>query len=123
MLIKDFYTIKNITSIETGVNASIKLNPYHEVYKGHFPGQPVVPGVIQLQITKEILEKHLGKKIFLGSLTQVKYLVPITPAEFPELHISIASKNDDEGNLKSNVLISFGDTVFTKAKIILSLKK
>lgn len=118
MLIKEFYKIINLASIESEVKATIKLNTNHEVYKGHFPGQAVVPGVIQLQIVKEILENHLSKNLFMGNITQVKYLVPITPVEVPELHISITYKNDDEGNLKSNILISFEEIIFTKARII-----
>lgn len=122
MLIKDFYKINNLTSDESEVIARIKLNPNHEVYKGHFPGQAVVPGVIQLQIVKEILENHLSKNLFMDNITQVKYLVPITPEEVPELHISISYKNDDKGNLKSNVLISFEETMYTKARIIFTLE-
>ena len=117
MLIKDFYKIDQLSSIETDLNASIVLNPEHEVYKGHFPSQPVVPGVIQLQIVKELLEKQLNQKLFMGSIAQVKYLIPITPLEFTELNISVAIKSDESNTFKTNVSIHFGDTVFTKAKI------
>ena len=123
MLIKDFYKITNLTSNETEINAIIKLNPNHEVYKGHFPGQAVVPGVIQLQIVKEILENHLEKELFMGSVSQVKYLIPITPEEITELNISISYKNNEEENFKTSVLVSFGDAVFTKAKITFSEDK
>ena len=123
MLLQDFYKIIDITSDELEVNATIKLNPNHEVYKGHFPKQPVVPGVIQLQIIKEILENHLDKKLFMGNVSQVKYLIPITPEKNTELNISVSHKNDEEGNIKTNVLISFDETVFTKAKITFSILK
>jgi len=117
MLIKDFYKITKFTTDETGIIASIKLNTKHEVYKGHFPSQAVVPGVIQLQIVKELLEKQLDKELFMGNIAQVKYLIPITPAEVTFLNISILIKSGDKNTFKTNVSISFGDTVFTKAKI------
>ena len=85
MLIKEFYKIISLSSDEFGINSTIKLNQDHEVYKGHFPEQPIVPGVIQLQIVKEILESHLQKKLFMGNVIQVKYLIPITPLEWMEL--------------------------------------
>jgi 3-hydroxyacyl-[acyl-carrier-protein] dehydratase len=117
MLIKDFYQIAEIVSEETNIVANIKLNVQHEVYKGHFPTQAVVPGVIQLQIIKEILEKHFEQKLFMGNVIQVKYLIPITPKETPELIINITYKKTDENILKSNITIGFNDIIFTKAKI------
>jgi len=117
MLIKEFYKIANLSSDDSGIIATIKLNPDHEVYKGHFPTQPVVPGVIQLQIIKEILEEVLEAKLFMGKVTQVKYLIPITPTENPELTFTITNKKTDSNNLKSTVSIGFSDDIFTKAKI------
>jgi len=118
MLIKEFYKIANLSSDDSGIVATTKLNPDHEVYKGHFPGQPVVPGVIQLQIIKEILEDVLEEKLFMGNIIQVKYLIPITPLENPELNFTITNKKTDSNIIKSNVSISFNDKIFTKAKIV-----
>ena len=39
MLLKDFYTIKELdNSDKENIKAVIDLNKYHEIYKGHFPG-------------------------------------------------------------------------------------
>ncbi len=121
MLIKDFYKIINLTSNETEVLATINLNPNHKVYKGHFPKQPVVPGVIQLQIIREILEQVLEARLFMGKIIQVKYLIPITPIENPELIFTITHKKIDSNNLKSTVTIGFNNNIFTKAKIEFSI--
>lgn len=118
MLIKEFYKIVNLYSSDSRIIATIKLNPDHEVYKGHFPTQPVVPGVIQLQIIKEILEEVLETKLFMGNIIQVKYLIPITPVENPELTFNITSKKTDSNNIKSTTSIGFNDNIFTKAKIV-----
>lgn len=117
MLIKEFYKIANLSSDDSGIKATIKLNPDHEVYKGHFPEQPVVPGVIQLQIIKEILEEVLKTKLFMRNVIQVKYLIPITPLENPEITFIITNKKTDENKIKSNVSIGFNERVYTKAKL------
>ncbi len=117
MLIKDFYKIVSLISEDSEITATIKLNPNHEVYKGHFPKQPVVPGVIQLQIVKELLEKHLKKKLFMNKITQVKYLIPIIPDNSPHLVFTITSNEIDEITLKSNISIGLDETIFTKARI------
>lgn len=117
MLIKDFYKIINLSSSDSGLIATIKLNPNHEVYEGHFPGQPVVPGVIQLQIIKELMEKHVGKELFMGSIKRVKYLAPIIPQSSPELVFKLKNEKVGSGNIVSIVSISFNETIFTKARV------
>jgi len=57
MLLPDFYHIIHLEQSDKQLSAQIRLNPNHEVYRGHFPQQAVVPGVVQLQIVKELLEQ------------------------------------------------------------------
>ncbi len=118
MLIKDFYKIQEIRSHDSRISASIRLNPDHEVYKGHFPKQPVVPGIIQLQIIKEILEETLGQQLLMNKVSSAKYLRIITPGHSTELQITIQYKKTDESEYKVNALIGSGETVFTKVKAV-----
>lgn len=71
----------------TGFITTIELKPKHIIYQGHFPGHPVTPGVIQLQIVHELLEKHLDKELKLISVAQCKFLKILDPIETPQLFI------------------------------------
>lgn len=54
MLLENFYKIIHRKEREDGKREiEIELNPGHALYQGHFPGQPVVPGVCTLQMIKE----------------------------------------------------------------------
>lgn len=117
MLIKEFYKIINLSSSGSGLVATIELNPDHEVYKGHFPDQPIVPGVIQLQIIKELMEKHFEKKLFMGSIQRVKYLIPIIPSNSPQLVFNITNNKIDENKIRSTVSIGIHNIIFTKARV------
>ena len=60
----DFYTVKEKKQIsEKEISVVIELNQQHAIYSGHFPDQPIVPGVCQIQIVKELLEDLMGKKL------------------------------------------------------------
>ena len=61
-MLKDFYTIINKIS---GQNSEyrIKLNPKHEIFKGHFPGQPVTPGVVLIQMTTELTQNTIEQNV------------------------------------------------------------
>ena len=116
MLIPDFYSVQKIETTEGAILAAVRLNPDHEIYKGHFPEQPVVPGVLQLQIIREILEESLDQQLFISRVNSAKYLRMITPVHSTELQITIRYKTTHEKWCKVDAIIGSGQTVFTKLK-------
>ena len=54
-LIDSLYKVISDTRSETGHVFSIELDPEHFIYKAHFPGEPITPGVCIMQIAKELL--------------------------------------------------------------------
>jgi len=83
----------NFTS-ET-ISADVNLNADHKIFDGHFPGSPVTPGVIQLQIVKEILELHLKKELQLKTMRISKFLKILNPLETPHFQINIKFVQDE----------------------------
>ena len=117
MLIPDFYTVQKIETTEGTIIADVRLNPDHEIYKGHFPEQPVVPGVLQLQIIREVLEESLDQQLFISRVNSAKYLRMITPDTSAEITITIRYKASGEKEYQVSALIGSGETIFTKAKL------
>lgn len=58
---------------------TITLNPDHQIFEGHFPGQPVVPGVCMMQMVKEVLESVVGAKTKLLKAVDMKFLAILNP--------------------------------------------
>ena len=88
-LLGDFFEVLETFQKESGFSTTIKLNPDHLVYTGHFPGHPVTPGVIQLQIVHELLEKYFNEKLKLLSMPQCKFLKIMNPNEIAQILIQI----------------------------------
>ncbi|HZP65254.1 MAG TPA: hydroxymyristoyl-ACP dehydratase [Rudaea sp.] len=57
----------------------------HAALPGHFPGAPVVPGVVLLDRLADLVERRLGRRI--AALPQVKFLRPLLPGEDAELTV------------------------------------
>ena len=113
MLIEGLYTTEEFQKKDKGISAQIKLNPKHEIFKGHFPGKPIMPGVCMIQIIKELTERSLGKDLFLSIATNVKFMAIINPEINPILLIDIdLSKTDGLFKVKSTTI--FGETVALK---------
>ncbi|MDO4727454.1 MAG: 3-hydroxyacyl-ACP dehydratase [Bacteroidota bacterium] len=93
MLLKDFYKIIRIEHNSGQISNAevvIELNAKHEVFKGHFPDNPVTPGVCMMQIIKELSEKILGERLFLTSASNVKFMAIINPNINPILRLELA---------------------------------
>ena len=95
-LINDFFEVLETSVSEVGFITTIELNPGHIVYSGHFPGHPVTPGVIQMQIVHELLEKHFCKNLKLITMPQCKFLKILNPNETSRIVIHIELNRTDE---------------------------
>ncbi|MFC7357930.1 3-hydroxyacyl-ACP dehydratase [Jejudonia soesokkakensis] len=114
MLFKDLYTIskKNITE-NSQIQYRISLNKKHKIFKGHFPSQPVLPGVVMLQLCKELLEKHLEMHFFIAETSRVKFLALVDPSEKKDLIVSQTfQKEKNSFNVKNSITFVDGATVF-----------
>lgn len=113
MLIEGLYTIVEFHYDEQEVNATIQLNKDHDIFKGHFPGNPVMPGVCMIQIIKELTEKATAKKLFLSVSSNIKFMALINPEVNAVLKLSISVSEEGE-LIKIKNTSSFEDTVALK---------
>ncbi|MFT3946241.1 MAG: 3-hydroxyacyl-ACP dehydratase [Agriterribacter sp.] len=97
MLNNDFFYISSVKNDEQNIMAELHLNPEHHIFQGHFPGQPVVPGVCQVQMVKEILEIVLGKDLRLKSADHIKFLSVIIPEKKALISAAIKYMKDETG--------------------------
>ncbi|MBI9053445.1 MAG: 3-hydroxylacyl-ACP dehydratase [Bacteroidales bacterium] len=118
MLLKDFYTIVELDSSDKeNIKAIIDLNKNHEVYKGHFPGNPVVPGVCLTQLIKEVMESVEDKQLSLVYANNIKFMAVVNPEINSRLQIDLKVKyNTEENIIKVDSVTHFNDQVFYKFK-------
>lgn len=116
-ILTDFYTLGFHEKAENGsFTAHISLNKDHDIFKGHFPGNPVTPGVCMMQIVKELTEEFTGKKLFLRSASNVKFMAIINPFETPDLTLQL-DINEGEEEIKVKNVTSFGETIALKMSV------
>lgn len=116
-ILTDFYTLQSYEKADNGsFTANILLNKNHDIFKGHFPGNPVTPGVCMMQIIKELTEEFIGRKLFLKTASNVKFMAIINPFETPELKM-ILDITENETEVKVKNTTSFGETIALKMSV------
>lgn len=59
----------------------VSISPDHPALSGHFPGHPVVPGVVILDEVIETLRLHVGQALVVTGLPSVKLSSPLLPGQ------------------------------------------
>ncbi len=90
---------------DTSAVCRVELLPDCDVYRGHFPGEPVCPGVCNMQMIKECTETVVGKSLHQSSVSQCRLTSLMTPAQCSTLdvRIDILSSSDDAYTVKASI--------------------
>ncbi|NQU63491.1 MAG: hypothetical protein HQ517_04295 [SAR324 cluster bacterium] len=115
-MLKDrFYKICRITEkSEFSTCLGITLNPDHPVYQGHFPANPVTPGVCMIQMVKEVVSDHLQREILLTKARQIKFLNLLTPDPAVVLEMAVKMKKATLSSVHVTAQISDEKRIFFK---------
>ena len=99
---------------EKSITANVTFSEDNFFFKGHFPGNPVMPGVCMIQIIKEITEKIVNKTLFMQSASNIKFMAIINPFVTPELELQLEII-ETEGVFKVKNVSKFEETVALKS--------
>lgn len=68
-------------------------------FKGHFVGNPLLPGVCQFGLCADALGRMLGKPMEIATITRSKFMAPIRPGQ--RVLLTLDSKTD--GQIKAEL--------------------
>ena len=97
--------------------ATVRLLPESPVYRGHFPGYPITPGVCLVEIALELIAEMAGQaghdgKVRLVGAKNIKFTSPIIPDEGTELRFNLGG----EGSERTVEILS-GETLCAKMSL------
>ncbi|MDB5158844.1 MAG: hypothetical protein JWR50_3551 [Mucilaginibacter sp.] len=112
MLKEPIFRILSVSHEDNSVNAVLEIDQVNEIFNGHFPDQPVVPGACMLQMVKEVLADALRVSLRLVKADNIKFLSLIQPSA-RSLQLNIAYQLTDS-DIKVNCTLSSGENICMK---------
>lgn len=81
-----------------GSGVTLRLLPESPVYKGHFPGYPITPGVCLVEMALEAIEQmanQVGHDVKLVAAKNIKFTSPVFPDAGTELRFNISGEGEN----------------------------
>ncbi len=105
MLLNKLYTYEQVESeLPSSLKFKVSINASHEIFEGHFPGNPITPGVCQMEMLKEILSDHLAVNLFFNSISDMKFISIWEPKESEAVFMDVALKlSEDVYNINAKI--------------------
>jgi 3-hydroxyacyl-[acyl-carrier-protein] dehydratase len=94
------------------VVAAVRFPGDSDWFSGHFPGNPIVPGVALIALAEEAViewERSEGRSLAITGVRRVRFRLPVRPED--EVTLEIARMPDRQGPAYSFSVCLAGETV------------
>ena len=105
-----FLFIDQINEVIPGqyVNATKKVNEDEYYFKGHFPGNPVMPGVVLIETMAQagavsllLMEEYKGKLVLFAGIEKARFKRIVKPGDIIEIKLNITSMRRNVGKAEA----------------------
>jgi 3-hydroxyacyl-[acyl-carrier-protein] dehydratase len=96
------------TGMEAG-GRRYRFGPGFIGFSGHFPGNPILPAIVQIRAVVSLAEEEGGKTLRLAAVRSAKFLAPIRPDE--DVWIRVRRRVDSGIDICDATLSVAGKTV------------
>lgn len=89
------------------LTAQFRFQKGLEVFRGHFPGNPLVPGALQIEMVRRALMQVTARTYYLARIKKAKFMAPVLPGD-----LIILTAQTSAGNpLQVKAKLRVGDKV------------
>ncbi len=98
-----WHTLTNITRSESGeIRADVHVPPDSVWFRGHFPQEPVLPGIAQLAMVVEALDRIQGPPLKVASVSRIRFKQRVGPDE--RLRVFASARENKPGAFSFRIM-------------------
>jgi 3-hydroxyacyl-[acyl-carrier-protein] dehydratase len=89
-----WYVIEFTKLVEGQMTARVSVDSGSPWFAGHFPGDPVLPGIAQLKMVADLIAGFRKDDVYLSGLSRIRFKKIVRPGEALDIHAAPAGKNN-----------------------------
>jgi 3-hydroxyacyl-[acyl-carrier-protein] dehydratase len=113
LFLNKLFTIISEDDNKINYTAEILVNKEHQIFQGHFPNNPILPGVCMVQLISDLISNTLKKDIHFNSLKRIKFLNILNPIINNKINIEIIFIEGKE-DINFDAKIFYNDIIYFK---------
>ena len=115
---------------EDSLCAHFHVDATWEIFKGHFPANPVLPGVYAVECMAQAadilllsMERYAGTIPFFIGIDNVRFIQKIRPGDTIDINVAILRERKERAIVTCNSEISVGGHLAAKGEVTLAMRK
>ena len=88
------------------IEALVIFDPGHPIYAGHFPGNPVTPGVCIVGMVGDLLNAALNAQYFMSEARMIKFHNPLKPVEDHQVKVEMTYRSVEADMVSLKAVVS-----------------
>lgn len=117
-LLNGFFCIEKTLCEEGEKGYQLRLDPQHTIFRAHFPGNPITPGVCIIQMVAELLEQMMERPLALKRVVNVKFQHVLSPVEHPTCRVMFRSVEMQEGLWRVKAVVKEDGIQFAQLSLV-----
>jgi len=102
-----WYSIKNVRQSDLKeISADIRVMPDSPWFCGHFPGEPILPGIAQLGMVFDMINQSCNQNLKISSINRVKFKQIIRPND--RLKVIATPLERETGSYSFRIMVEDG---------------
>lgn len=119
MILKNqLYQIEHSQESDGKKQFTISLLKECPIYRAHFPGQPITPGVCIVQIAQELLGQVVGQTLEISEVKNVKFLHVLSPIDNPVVDIVFTAIETSGESVSAKAEVKEATTMFATVSFV-----
>lgn len=97
LLENKYFKVESGRTADGTAHFHVRLLPDCDVYHGHFPGNPVSPGVCNIEMIRECFCLSIGAEPRIKTIDRSRLTAIASPTASPEMDVDMSWTKDDRG--------------------------